>query len=102
MVAGSGGSSAGAGGDPASTTPGIETMALNERRTILSTMCGVVSEHTGRMCTRSLRCPQHSDVQRKGLLTEITLTDGVWFHIRLETKSSRISYPKLTVKYDTT
>lgn len=40
---------------------------MTERRTLLLTMCGVVSEHTGRMCTRSLRCPQHSDVQRKGV-----------------------------------
>lgn len=67
----------------------IETMTLSERRAILSSMCGVVSviskraaadryaprfkaplfcfrqEHTGRMCTRSLRCPQHTDSQRK-------------------------------------
>ena len=46
---------------------GMETMAVSDRRTILSSMCGVVSEHTGRMCTRSLRCPQHTDVQRKGV-----------------------------------
>lgn len=66
---GTGGNGAGAGsggGDPASAAAGMETLAMSERRTILSTMCGVVSEHTGRMCTRSLRCPQHSDVQRKG------------------------------------
>ena len=46
---------------------GIEAMAVADRRTILTNMCGVVSEHTGRMCTRSLRCPQHTDVQRKGV-----------------------------------
>jgi len=74
-AAAAGGSSVGGGPgggqDPtaSSTTGGtaIEPLAMNERRTILSTMCGVVSEHTGRMCTRSLRCPQHSDVQRKGV-----------------------------------
>jgi len=26
-----------------------------------------MGEHTGRMCTRSLRCPQHTDVQRKSV-----------------------------------
>lgn len=26
-----------------------------------------VQEHTGRMCTRSLRCPQHTDSQRKNV-----------------------------------
>ncbi len=43
------------------------SLPLAERRTLLLTMCGVVSEHTGRMCTRSLRCPQHTDVQRRGV-----------------------------------
>ncbi|KAK4019795.1 LOW QUALITY PROTEIN: ataxin-7-like protein 3 [Daphnia magna] len=45
----------------------METMGLMERRTLLTTMCGVISEHTGRMCTRSLRCPQHTDSQRKNV-----------------------------------
>ncbi|XP_046452072.1 ataxin-7-like protein 3 [Daphnia pulex] len=45
----------------------METMGLTERRTLLTTMCGVISEHTGRMCTRSLRCPQHTDSQRKNV-----------------------------------
>jgi len=53
----------------------MDTMAVTERRTILSSMCGVVSEHTGRMCTRSLRCPQHTDVQRKGV-REVMLPSG--------------------------
>lgn len=43
---------------------GTDAIAMTER---LSTMCGVVSEHTGKMCTRSLRCPQHSDSQRKNV-----------------------------------
>ncbi|XP_048372843.1 ataxin-7-like protein 3 isoform X4 [Sphaerodactylus townsendi] len=29
--------------------------------------CGVISEHTKKMCTRSLRCPQHTDEQRSSL-----------------------------------
>ena len=53
----------------------MDTIAVTDRRTILSSMCGVVSEHTGRMCTRSLRCPQHTDVQRKGV-REVMLPSG--------------------------
>lgn len=30
-------------------------------------LCCQSIEHTGRMCTRSLRCPQHTDVQRKSV-----------------------------------
>ncbi|XP_053556017.1 ataxin-7-like protein 3 isoform X3 [Bombina bombina] len=29
--------------------------------------CGVISEHTKKMCTRSLRCPQHTDDQRRSV-----------------------------------
>ncbi|XP_032801727.1 ataxin-7-like protein 3 isoform X7 [Petromyzon marinus] len=29
--------------------------------------CGVVSEHTKKMCTRSHRCPQHTDDQRRSV-----------------------------------
>ncbi|NXO74322.1 AT7L3 protein, partial [Phainopepla nitens] len=29
--------------------------------------CGVISEHTKKMCTRSLRCPQHTDEQRRAV-----------------------------------
>ncbi|TSK77082.1 Ataxin-7-like protein 3 [Bagarius yarrelli] len=29
--------------------------------------CGVVSEHTKKMCTRSQRCPQHTDEQRRAV-----------------------------------
>ncbi|KAK2893526.1 ataxin-7-like protein 3 [Channa argus] len=42
-----------------------ETLALDEVRSILTTRCGVISEHTQKMCTRSLRCPQHTDEQRR-------------------------------------
>lgn len=30
-------------------------------------MCGVISEHTKKMCTRSRRCPQHTEEQRKAV-----------------------------------
>ncbi|CAG5897330.1 unnamed protein product, partial [Menidia menidia] len=29
--------------------------------------CGVISEHTKKMCTRSQRCPQHTDEQRRAV-----------------------------------
>ncbi|KAG7492152.1 hypothetical protein MATL_G00012280 [Megalops atlanticus] len=42
-----------------------ETLAPEELRSLLTTQCGVISEHTKKMCTRSLRCPQHTDEQRR-------------------------------------
>ncbi|XP_067168005.1 ataxin-7-like protein 3 isoform X2 [Apteryx mantelli] len=44
-----------------------ETLGPEELRTLLTTQCGVISEHTKKMCTRSLRCPQHTDEQRRSL-----------------------------------
>ncbi|XP_052821952.1 ataxin-7-like protein 3 isoform X2 [Octopus bimaculoides] len=41
-----------------------ENMSLDERRNLLTSCCGVISEHTKKMCTRSFRCPQHNDEQR--------------------------------------
>lgn len=105
-----------AGGGAGGGGSGIEAIGLMERRTLLTTMCGVISvnfdlsifyisnrlalhhvfliyfffvflffkylkEHTGRMCTRSLRCPQHTDSQRKSvrqimLDNSVTESDG--------------------------
>ncbi|XP_078661433.1 ataxin-7-like protein 3 [Branchiostoma floridae x Branchiostoma belcheri] len=42
-----------------------EAMSIEERKAVLKQICGVISEHTKRMCTRSHRCPQHSDEQRR-------------------------------------
>ncbi|XP_068274998.1 ataxin-7-like protein 3 isoform X1 [Nyctibius grandis] len=44
-----------------------ETLGPEELRTLLTTQCGVISEHTKKMCTRSLRCPQHTDEQRRSV-----------------------------------
>ncbi|KAF5903787.1 nucleolar transcription factor 1, partial [Clarias magur] len=44
-----------------------ETLGPEELRFLLTTQCGVVSEHTKKMCTRSQRCPQHTDEQRRGV-----------------------------------
>ncbi|NXA96000.1 AT7L3 protein, partial [Melanocharis versteri] len=44
-----------------------ETLGPEELRTLLTTQCGVISEHTKKMCTRSLRCPLHTDEQRRAV-----------------------------------
>lgn len=44
-----------------------ETLGPEELRSLLTTQCGVISEHTKKMCTRSLRCPQHTDEQRRSV-----------------------------------
>ncbi|XP_025135798.2 ataxin-7-like protein 3 isoform X7 [Bubalus bubalis] len=54
-----------------STGISYETLGPEELRSLLTTLiflfqqCGVISEHTKKMCTRSLRCPQHTDEQRR-------------------------------------
>ncbi|XP_031558205.1 ataxin-7-like protein 3 [Actinia tenebrosa] len=49
------------------TVAAFEALSIDEKKTLLLQTCGVISEHTGRMCTRSQRCPQHSDDQRKSV-----------------------------------
>ncbi|XP_006895729.1 PREDICTED: ataxin-7-like protein 3-like [Elephantulus edwardii] len=44
-----------------------ETLGPEGLRSLLTTQCGVISEHTKKMCTRSLRCPQHTDEQRRAV-----------------------------------
>ncbi|GAB6025691.1 Ataxin-7-like protein 3, variant 2 [Chamberlinius hualienensis] len=53
--------------DSSTSTTNYENLSADERKVILMQMCGVISEHTKKMCTRSLRCPQHSDEQRKAV-----------------------------------
>ncbi|XP_076455945.1 ataxin-7-like protein 3 isoform X2 [Babylonia areolata] len=45
--------------------PNYENMTIEDRKALLLNTCGVISEHTGKMCTRSVRCPQHTDEQRR-------------------------------------
>lgn len=42
-----------------------DNLSTEDKKTLLTQICGVVSEHTKKWCTRSVRCPQHSDDQRK-------------------------------------
>ncbi|PSN32500.1 hypothetical protein C0J52_21942 [Blattella germanica] len=44
-----------------------DTMNYEEKKNLLMQICGVISEHTRRLCTRSMRCPQHSDEQRRAV-----------------------------------
>ncbi|CAH2242995.1 SAGA-associated factor 11 homolog [Pararge aegeria] len=48
-----------------------ETMSANEKKNLLLQICGVVSEHTKKLCTRSTRCPQHSEEQRRALRNNV-------------------------------
>ena len=54
-------------GSGSGNAPLYESFSSEERKTILSQQCGVISEHTKKMCTRSRRCPQHSEEQRKAV-----------------------------------
>ncbi|CAG4957220.1 unnamed protein product [Colias eurytheme] len=48
-----------------------ETMSANEKKNLLQQICGVVSEHTKKLCTRSTRCPQHTEEQRRALRNSV-------------------------------
>ncbi|XP_030029483.2 SAGA-associated factor 11 homolog [Manduca sexta] len=48
-----------------------ETMTANEKKNLLLQICGVVSEHTKKLCTRSTRCPQHTEEQRRALRNSV-------------------------------
>lgn len=51
----------------ANTISSYEPLSIEERKALLTQMCGVISEHTKKMCTRSQRCPQHTEDQRKAV-----------------------------------
>lgn len=52
----------------------FENMSLDEKKALLQQICGVVSEHTKKLCTRSMRCPQHTDDQRKEMRAHLEIT----------------------------
>ncbi|XP_050460204.1 ataxin-7-like protein 3 [Cataglyphis hispanica] len=53
-----------------------ENMSLVDKRALLTQICGVVSEHTKKLCTRSIRCPQHTDDQRKEVRANLDSSSG--------------------------
>lgn len=60
-------STSSASGEPSNSISTYESLSMEERKALLAQMCGVISEHTKKMCTRSQRCPQHTDEQRKAV-----------------------------------
>ncbi|XP_001601329.1 ataxin-7-like protein 3 [Nasonia vitripennis] len=59
-----------------SSPSNYENMSLDEKKALLQQICGVVSEHTKKLCTRSMRCPQHSDDQRKEMRANLEASLG--------------------------
>ncbi|XP_049878202.1 SAGA-associated factor 11 homolog [Pectinophora gossypiella] len=57
--------------DPNDGGATYETMTANEKKNLLLQICGVVSEHTKKLCTRSTRCPQHTEEQRRALRNSV-------------------------------
>ncbi|XP_046750987.1 ataxin-7-like protein 3 [Diprion similis] len=53
-----------------------ENMSVEDKRALLTQICGVVSEHTKKLCTRSMRCPQHTDDQRKDMRANLETTNN--------------------------
>jgi len=51
--------------DTSESTPSYETMTIEERKALLLNSCGVISEHTKKMCTRTGKCSSHTDEQRR-------------------------------------
>ncbi|XP_026283471.1 ataxin-7-like protein 3 isoform X2 [Frankliniella occidentalis] len=69
------GSSSGNNASFDASSAALEAKRPDERRTLLSNICGVISEHTRKLCTRSLRCPQHSDEQRRALRASVLVDE---------------------------
>ena len=68
--------SAGTGGG-AGDDINYATMSAEAKQHFLAHMCGVVSEHTGRLCTRSVRCPKHSDEQKNAVRSSVLGNNGI-------------------------
>ncbi|KAJ8036080.1 Ataxin-7-like protein 3 [Holothuria leucospilota] len=81
-------------------TPLYDSLSLEERKRLLLTTCGVISEHTKKMCTKSLRCPQHSEEQRQAVrryLLGLEIDDRV----RLRSDGTVIDSDDIQVDIDT-
>lgn len=62
-----------------------ENMSLMDKRALLTQICGVVSEHTKKLCTRSMRCPQHTDDQRKEMRANLESGGQDNLHVDVDT-----------------
>jgi len=56
------------------TLQALEALSQEEKLALLTQTCGAISEHTGKMCTRTGKCVQHTDEQRKSV-RELLLGD---------------------------
>lgn len=56
------------------TLQALEDLSQEEKIALLTQTCGAISEHTGKMCTRTGKCVQHTDEQRKNV-RELLLGD---------------------------
>lgn len=72
----SGASNEGAIGAGGSDDFNYSTMSAETKQHFLAHMCGVVSEHTGRLCTRSVRCPKHTDEQKNSIRSAVLGDNG--------------------------
>ena len=54
-------------GQDGTVTPpsSYDTLSLEERSNLLANVCGVITAGAKKICTRSLRCPIHTDTQRR-------------------------------------
>lgn len=50
-----------------------------DKKALLSQICGVVSEHTKKICTRTSKCPQHTEEQKKAI-RELCLPEPIEFN----------------------
>ncbi|KAK3096632.1 hypothetical protein FSP39_001904 [Pinctada imbricata] len=67
--------------------PSYELMSLEERKHLLLSTCGVISEHTKKMCTRSHKCPQHTDEQRQKVRSFLLGHSGVEDDVNIDIDS---------------
>ncbi|XP_077272720.1 SAGA associated factor 11kDa [Temnothorax americanus] len=68
-----------------SSPSNYENMSLVDKRALLTQICGVVSEHTKKLCTRSVRCPQHTDEQRREIRANLESNGQDNLHVDVDT-----------------
>ncbi|KYN38804.1 Ataxin-7-like protein 3 [Trachymyrmex septentrionalis] len=68
-----------------SSPSNYENMSLVDKRALLTQICGVMSEHTKKLCTRSVRCPQHTDEQRREVRANLESNGQDNLHVDVDT-----------------
>lgn len=68
-----------------SSPSNYENMSLVDKRALLTQICGVMSEHTKKLCTRSVRCPQHTDEQRREIRANLESNGQDNLHVDVDT-----------------